>query len=415
LELDIVNKLESAVKDSLSDTTEASEGEKPRIIAAVSGGADSTAMLAALVTLREQYEIFCVHVNHKLRGEESDMDAEAVERQCKIFDIPFILETAAKGEIVENAKNLGCGIEAAARTVRYTALRKNAKKLNTEKILTAHNKDDAMENVLMRILRGAGPAGLSGIRSERNLLRPLINITREEILSYLKIKNINYRTDSTNSDDSYYRNRVRLYLIPVLNEYFPSWEKGITSLAQTQLLVSSYLRNGANRIIRNNRNTTNYNQDSIMIKDFFYYPDIIKEEILFCVLNNFNIQIIPKRETIRNALRREKSQVGESDRERWLDLGKARIQFIQNDAIISLKKHKVAKGFSFLIQKEGYYQIEGIIIDCNKKSAKITIKGKVHNIDTIKFPFVLYKDDRNGNELEKYCMQDAKGNNAHYL
>ncbi|MDR3325693.1 MAG: tRNA lysidine(34) synthetase TilS, partial [Spirochaetaceae bacterium] len=118
------------------------------IIAAVSGGADSTALLAALAALRDRgagYALHCAHVNHNLRGEESLADARAVEQLCKDFDIPCHIETIAEGRIEKRARETGSGIEAAAREARRRALRRTALRCHADAILIAHTKNDLLE------------------------------------------------------------------------------------------------------------------------------------------------------------------------------------------------------------------------------------------------------------------------------
>ncbi|MDR2842854.1 MAG: tRNA lysidine(34) synthetase TilS, partial [Spirochaetaceae bacterium] len=127
------------------------------ILAAVSGGADSTALLAALFSLQPKfsYKLNVLHVNHNLRGEESARDAAAVEMLCKQFSLPCRIETIPEGNIICYAKEAGCGIEAAARHVRHTALLNEATRLGACTVATAHTKTDLLETFIMRLLRGS--------------------------------------------------------------------------------------------------------------------------------------------------------------------------------------------------------------------------------------------------------------------
>ncbi|MDR0496482.1 MAG: tRNA lysidine(34) synthetase TilS, partial [Treponema sp.] len=214
-------------------------------LAAVSGGADSTAMLAGLAVLREKaaFSLHCVHVEHGIRpASENQGDAQAVETLCEKLNVPCRVISIPPGKIASYAAKGGPGIEGAARFFRHKALRAEARRVNADLILTAHTCDDLLETILMRVLRGSGPAGLSPMPRMRGcLLRPLLELTRKDVLEYLEKKDILYRTDSTNADIMYLRNRIRLKLIPVLDDFFPSWRNSLLALAETQALTADFL------------------------------------------------------------------------------------------------------------------------------------------------------------------------------
>ncbi|MCL2831531.1 MAG: tRNA lysidine(34) synthetase TilS [Treponema sp.] len=242
------------------------------LLAAVSGGADSMAMLTALAAIQPEsgFILNVLHVEHGMRpAAESRADAAAVKKYCRELGIKCRVIAIAPGLIEQTGRERGMGPEAAARFFRLRALNREACRLQAGgllagkqqtckmqtggqnaavRILTAHTKDDNVETILMRILRGSGPAGLAGIKREKGLyLRPLLNLTRSDVLDYLKIKNISYRTDSTNFDTRFLRNRIRKFLIPVLDQGFPYWRDNLLNFAETQALAADFISREASK------------------------------------------------------------------------------------------------------------------------------------------------------------------------
>ncbi|MCX7655855.1 MAG: tRNA lysidine(34) synthetase TilS [Treponemataceae bacterium] len=237
-----VSRFERIVADNLFQS--GASFEKATLLVGVSGGADSIALLLALYHLQVKldYTLHCVHVNHNLRGEESTRDALFVKDFCAIRQIPCTVVKIPAGSIERWARKKKSGIEAAARYVRYRIFKKNFRRFQANFLLLGHTKSDVLETLLMRILRGSGPAGLSPMPVRRGpIIRPLLTFERYEIEHYLKNQGISYRTDSTNQDTHYLRNAIRHLLIPVLEQYFPFWKSSILSLGETQRMVYSYV------------------------------------------------------------------------------------------------------------------------------------------------------------------------------
>ncbi|HUP62603.1 MAG TPA: tRNA lysidine(34) synthetase TilS [Thermoanaerobaculia bacterium] len=181
------------------------------IVAAVSGGVDSTALLLALADLRgEGFVIHAAHINHHLRGAESDADERFVRDLCARLGISLHV---AEGTLDESRVR-SVGVEAAAREVRYARLREIREQAAARYVATAHQKNDQAETVLMRILTGTGIAGLRGIHPVREdgFVRPLLEVTREEIETFLRERGITARHDRSNDDPRFLRNRVRALL-----------------------------------------------------------------------------------------------------------------------------------------------------------------------------------------------------------
>ncbi|MCL2398411.1 MAG: tRNA lysidine(34) synthetase TilS [Defluviitaleaceae bacterium] len=209
------------------------------VLIAVSGGGDSVALLYSLLELKEDFSLtlFAAHVNHNLRGDESQQDEGFVQRLCHGLGIQLLSHSA---DVKFEAKNCGLSIEEAARKIRYAFLYKAAKKCSAKKIALGHNQDDNAETLLLRLCRGTGLTGLGGIppirEAKKNitLIRPLIETDRSTIDSYLCNKGISYCTDSSNFDKSFMRNRIRHDVIPTLQEINPT---ASAQLAKTALLL----------------------------------------------------------------------------------------------------------------------------------------------------------------------------------
>ena len=193
-----------------------------QVVCAVSGGADSMALLWAMYLLKEKLEISlaAAHFNHNLRGAESDRDEAFVRDFCKTHGIPCYV---GRGAVVSGPK----GLEAAARTARYDFL------LGLPGIIaTAHTADDNAETLLLHLLRGTGLKGLGGITPKTDrLIRPMLTVTRQEVLAFLAEQNIPYILDSSNETDDFLRNRIRHHVMPLLRQENPSLAENLTATA----------------------------------------------------------------------------------------------------------------------------------------------------------------------------------------
>ena len=193
------------------------------LIVAVSGGADSVALLFGMYLLKDKLKIKleAAHFNHQLRGEESDKDEAFVRSLCDQYDIPLHVGT---GYVKAGEK----GLEAAARDARYAFFA-----TLPGKIATAHTADDNAETVLMHLVRGTGLKGLGGIAPVRaNLIRPMLDVTRAEVLAFLKEYHLSYVTDSSNETDAFLRNRLRHHVMPYLVSENPKFAENTSVMAQ---------------------------------------------------------------------------------------------------------------------------------------------------------------------------------------
>lgn len=216
-----------------------------RVCVAVSGGADSVALLRGLVHLPEitnnpdlRRNFFVATVDHRSRGAESDGDVAFVEALAAELGVDFFRRTLDPDELEAEARRQGSW-ESAARTLRYRALVDAAKAGSARYLATAHHRDDQLETLLFRLFRGAGFDGLRGVPAVRPLdealvlIRPLLAVGRAEILAYLAQLNQPYRVDSSNASPRYARNRIRNELAPLLESIFPGrWESALLRLSE---------------------------------------------------------------------------------------------------------------------------------------------------------------------------------------
>ena len=192
------------------------------VICAVSGGADSVALLFAMYLLKDRLEITleAAHFNHHLRGEESHRDEDFVKQLCDRYDIPLHLGGA---QVTAGKK----GLEAAARDARYAFLRSLE-----GKIATAHTADDNAETVLMHLVRGTGLKGLGGITPiHGNVIRPMLTCTRQEVEDFLEAWCLRHIEDSSNASDAFLRNRIRHQVMPLLTKENPKLAENLSQMA----------------------------------------------------------------------------------------------------------------------------------------------------------------------------------------
>lgn len=207
--------------------------KKDRIMIGVSGGADSVCLLHMLVMLKDELalELAVFHLNHCLRGAESDGDQEFVEAMCKQLNIICFTERV---DVMSVFRGSGRSLEETSRDIRYQAIKAAAARWWASKIALAHIADDQAEELLMRIIRGTSAAGIAGIplRREDIFIRPLLNVQRSQIVDFLDENRIRHREDSSNKDQRFFRNRVRHRLMPLIKKEFnPLFVKSISRLA----------------------------------------------------------------------------------------------------------------------------------------------------------------------------------------
>lgn len=218
-----------------------------RVIAAVSGGVDSSVLLDVLLSLSDKYglEIIAAHLNHGMRGEESKRDFDFVKGIARGKGLKFIGKTINLPEIINKEKG---SVQALARRFRYKFLEEAAKRHRADKIATGHTLDDNAETVLMRIIQGTSLRGLRGIPFIRGkFIRPLMEVERKALQIYARQKGIGFVEDSSNKTKKYLRNKLRLQLIPVLKRYNPNIKQELARLAVSAGSTEDYLEKEADK------------------------------------------------------------------------------------------------------------------------------------------------------------------------
>ena len=228
------------------------------LLVAVSGGADSVCLLHLLAQQQAALgiKLNIAHLNHKLRGAESDEDAWYVVDLGHKLGIPVIMDTR---DVTAYRDRRHCSVEEAAREVRYGFLAEAASRVGANCVAVGHTRDDQVETVLMHLLRGTGIAGLRGLQPKSVLLagldkspltvvRPLIEVFRYETVDYCRRHNLEPRSDSSNASIAFLRNRVRLELLPTLREYNPKFDAALLRLSEIAAVELAYLDGQAARL-----------------------------------------------------------------------------------------------------------------------------------------------------------------------
>lgn len=224
-----------------------------KVIVGLSGGADSMSLLDILTLLG--YTCVAAHCNFHLRGEESNRDAAFVKQWCKNTDVEF---TSVDFDTHAYAADKKISIEMAARELRYRWFEMIRVQYNAEAIAVAHHKDDSVETVLLNLVRGTGIHGLTGISPKNGyVIRPLLCLTRLDVDNYLKERDIPHVFDSTNSDDIYVRNFLRINILPKLEELNPSVKEAIfrtsNHVAEAEKIYNRYIEKAKEKVFSENR------------------------------------------------------------------------------------------------------------------------------------------------------------------
>ena len=342
------------------------------VIVGLSGGADSCALFYFLLSLREKLNlnIIACHVNHMLRGEESDRDEAFVRKLCEDNSVEFRLHRADVGK---RAKELKESTEKCGRDIRYAFFEKTAEEFNG-KTATAHTASDNAETVLFNMTRGCGIRGLCGIPPVRgNIIRPLIEVTRSEIEEYCSEHGYKYITDSSNLTREYTRNKLRLDVVPVLKEINPSFEENIIKLTQRMKCNAEYLYTSAKRIL-----DIAYTDKGYKAKVLYDSEDAVFAEIIAILTKKFDI--IPEEKHI-SLIRKICGSSGAVEI-------KSKIYAVSNQGFL-----RIIKKSDDISREEVPYTGQSMIVINNKK-----FKLSVLNIDEF------YKCRKNNKFLFNYCL-----------
>ena len=246
-----MQSITSKVKKYITDNQLLKNNSK--IIVGVSGGADSIVLLDILYNLG--YECIVAHCNFHLRGQESYRDEYFVEKVAASYNMEYL---SANFDTKKHIQEEAISLEMAARELRYAWFEKIRKKNKAKYIAIAHHQDDSVETVLINLIRGTGIRGLTGIAPVNGkIIRPLLCIQRSDILTYIGEKKLNFVEDSTNKEDLYIRNKIRLNVLPLLQSINPSVVQSIQrtseNLLQTEKIYNTYIANIKQKIFIDNR------------------------------------------------------------------------------------------------------------------------------------------------------------------
>lgn len=258
-----------------------------RIVVGFSGGPDSVFLVEMLLKLREKidFDIVLVHINHLLRGEEAQRDEDfsinyGKSKGLKVF--------ARKIDITSLGKEKGLSLEEAGREARYSFYKEVLEKSNSNKIALAHNKDDQIETFMFRLIRGTGLSGLEGIATKRDrYIRPISEIYKSEIVNYLDENNISYCIDSTNLENEFTRNSIRIDLIPFIEKrYNPKFKDKIFSLIEEIRDINIFIEKEIEQF--------SYNE-TINIESILKFPKSIRGKILSKYLYKYGLEVNRKK------------------------------------------------------------------------------------------------------------------------
>ncbi len=263
------------------------------VVCGLSGGADSVALLIALSELSQRLgiNVEALHVNHCLRGAESDGDEQFCCELCKKLNVPF---RAVSCDVRSYAELNSLSTEEAARKLRYSIFNEYSE---GKKLATAHNANDNLETVILNLARGTGIKGLAGIPPVRgNIIRPLLTVTRQEIESFLSERHQSYVTDSTNLSDDYTRNKIRHKILPMLAEINCSAVETSINSINTVREENAYIEAQTNEAMNNCQNQNALNGLCI-------YPPVIRKRCISRLLSENKLPYSHKRlEEADNAL-----------------------------------------------------------------------------------------------------------------
>lgn len=235
-----------------------------RVIVALSGGADSCALLRVLLCLREEYDLtlYCAHINHSLRGEESDRDEAFVRKLTKELGIELFVKRA---DIKALSKEMKISEELCGRNVRYEFLRELSEKLSA-KVATAHTLSDCEETMLFNMARGTSLHGLCSIPYKRDfIVRPLLDVTRQQVEEYMKEGNYPFVDDSTNFiEDICTRNRIRHLVLPPLKSISDGFDKNFMKLRRQLSAADDFIEKSARDLLSQSKKSFGYDAEMLL-------------------------------------------------------------------------------------------------------------------------------------------------------
>ncbi len=296
----VLNKLLNSTLDLLYKVKKVIErhnliNPKEKVLLGVSGGMDSVAMFHILSKLSENmdFKLGIAHVNHQLRGDESDRDEGFVRDMAQRFDVPFYL---GRFDVKSYAREKGLSIQHAARDMRYDFFHHVAIKYDYHKIAIAHNLDDQVETFLFRLIKGSGLRGLSSIPIKRDrIIRPMLFIYRYEIEEYTRANAIGHVEDSSNEKTYYERNYIRKNIIPIMERLNPAFKEKVFLLLEDITETDMFFQRQASDFLKDCL-YSHKNEFSVKIDDYKALDNQTRFKVLTGIINELESPFIPLRQ-----------------------------------------------------------------------------------------------------------------------
>ena len=367
-----------------------------KYIVALSGGADSVCLL--LVLRRLGYDVEAAHCNFKLRGEEADRDEQFCVELCKKHDIKIHLVHFDTNFYAISHK---ISIEMAARELRYSYFENLIRDIGADAVCVAHHQNDCAETVILNLVRGTGIQGLAGIQPKRdNIVRPLLCVSRDEIESFLADEGQDFITDSTNLDDLYVRNKIRLNIIPMMEKINPA---AVQNIVKTAIRLSEANKVFGHSIEEASMRVSDSTAEGLIIDIEKLRKEVSTEYTLFNILKNYGFN--PDQiEAIDSNLEAPTGTIYLSESHQLLfNRGKIIVTERLNSAI-SLKIPETGK---YVFGDKG----EALKVELKTVDSTFTI-SKDKNIATldarnIRFPLI-FRNVRNGDRFVPFGMKGSK-------
>jgi len=385
-----------------------SPGDK--ILVGVSGGPDSVCLLHILDRCRKKMalSLHIVHINHGIRKRESKREEKFVKHLAERMGLPITVKSL---DVPSYARRKRLTVEEAARDMRYRVFESLATKLNAKKIALGHTASDQVETVLMHLLRGSGPQGLSGIPPVRKLgatsiIRPLIEVSREEILSYLKENNLTFCLDSSNKRTEYFRNKIRLKLLPLLREnYNKNIDEALLRLSEILKEENAYWERVVERVFSK---VVSLDSGKILVdfKKFLRYNVVVQRRILYRLFGG--IVGLRQIETIR-------SLAHKSSQGKRIYLGKKFSVRKEGDFLIfSSSPERRKRKFNYPIRVPGKNEIEELdlildtrIVDFHPVSDRAG-NTVYFDVDKINLKGLVLRNRREGDRFRPFGLKGTK-------
>lgn len=375
-------------------------GEGQKVVVAVSGGIDSIALLDVVAWLRDtkKIDVVAAHVNHRLRGKESDGDEQFVRRVCAGYGIPLFTERVLTKQIAKETKR---SVQETARDLRYSFFDTLQKSLDAGAVATAHNANDNAETILINLIRGSGVEGLGGIPLRRNqIVRPFLCVTRKEIERYAGKRKLRFRKDSSNTHVEYTRNYLRHTIIPRIEQRLnPLLIGTLSRTAEIFRMNAAFTDDALKRVHAFDPDTAQL--DIGRLEQIHPY---LQQMLLHRVLTGKNIE--PAFETVHAVLHLKESQKGAV-----VDLDRS---FVAEriDGAILIRRRGRPKEFEFRLENEGTITTDDFIFTITKSGlpdnkTKSDTSHEYIDASLLKFP-VIVRNWRKGDAFIPLGMRGKK-------